>query len=337
MIFLTFFSALLLSGVAEYYSVVGLASIFPGSFWPVVLMGSVLGLAKLVSISWVYNNWYTAPRILKYYLTCAVVILMMITSMGIFGYLSKAHLEHSSDIAPLVDKIAMLDEKIKTEKENIDGNRKSLKQLDEGVDQIMGRSTDEKGADKAIAIRKAQAKDRSRISQEITESQKSIDALKGERAPISVALQKAESDFGPIKYVAELVYGSGEKDLIDKAVRLVIMLIMVVFDPLAVLLLVAANISLKEYKEEIEDEIGIRNFFKKSKESAKKLDESLVEVERENIVEIEPEIEPEYELEKVHLASGKYEERMVPKKLEPKYDYEEPFAFKEKPVDAVKF
>ena len=110
MVYLTFLSALLLSGIAEYYSVIGLASIFPGAFWPVIIMGGTLGFAKIVTTSWVYRNWNTAPRALKYYLTGAVVILMLITSMGIFGYLSKAHLEHASDISPVADKVAMLDE-----------------------------------------------------------------------------------------------------------------------------------------------------------------------------------------------------------------------------------
>jgi len=253
MIYFTFLAAFALSACAGLYSVIGLAAIFPGSYWPIIIMGSVLEGSKLVTTSWVYRNWDTAPRLMKYYMVTAIVILMAITSMGIFGYLSKAHLEHSADMAPLTDKVAMLDEKIKTEKENINANRTILKQLDEGVDQVMARSQDEKGADKAIAVRKAQTKERSRISQEISESQKTISALNEERGPLNVALQKAESDFGPIKYVAELIYGSGERDIIDKAVRLVIILIMVVFDPLAVLLLIAGNMSLKK-EPEIEPE-----------------------------------------------------------------------------------
>jgi len=253
MIYFTFLAAFALSACAGLYSVIGLAAIFPGSYWPIIIMGSVLEGSKLVTTSWVYRNWDTAPRLMKYYMVSAIVILMAITSMGIFGYLSKAHLEHSADMAPLTDKVAMLDEKIKTEKENINANRTVLKQLDEGVDQVMARSQDEKGADKAIAVRKAQAKERSRISQEISESQKTISSLNEERGPLNVALQKAESDFGPIKYVAELIYGSGERDIIDKAVRLVIILIMVVFDPLAVLLLIAGNMSLKK-EPEIEPE-----------------------------------------------------------------------------------
>jgi hypothetical protein len=279
-----------------------LAAIFPGSFLPIIIMGSVLEVAKLVTTSWIYRNWDSAPRMMKYYMVTSIVILMTITSMGIFGYLSKAHLEHSSDMAPLVDKVTLLDEKIKTEKENINANRTVLKQLDESVDQIMARSSDEKGADKAVAIRKSQAKDRSRISQEISESQKTISALNEERGPLNVALQKAESDFGPIKYVAELIYGSGEKDLIDMAVRLVIMLIMVVFDPLAVLLLISANMSLtnnnvgKLKVNEFGDIVGV------------------VPVKEDNIVNL----------------SKKPENNVSAKKLEPKYDYTEPFSFKEK-------
>ena len=306
MTYLTFLTALALSGVSAYYSVIGLAAIFPGSFWPIILMGSVLEMAKLVTVSWLYRNWKTCPLLMKSYYVAACIILMLITSMGIFGYLSKAHLEHSADTAPLSDKVAMLDEKIKTEKENIDGNRKILKQLDEGVDQVMARSSDEKGADKAVAIRKAQQKDRSRISQEIQESQKSINALNEERAPLNVALQKAESDFGPIKYVAELVYGSGERDLIDKAVRLVIMMIMVVFDPLAVLLLISANMTLKAKKEDDNTE-----FIDFDEHELQKPDEDAVQIKKENLATILEKTEPK-------------------KELKPKYDYEEPFSFKEK-------
>jgi hypothetical protein len=355
MIFLTFLSALLLSGIAEYYSVIGLASIFPGAFWPVITMGGTLGFAKIITTSWVYRNWKTAPRALKYYLTGAVVILMMITSMGIFGYLSKAHLEHSANIGPVADKVAMLDEKIKIEKENIDANRKALKQLDESVDQIMGRSTDEKGADKSVALRKSQQKERSRLLAETQESQRKVAALSEEKAPIANELRKAESDFGPIKYVAELIYGSGDRDVIDKAVRLVIILIMLVFDPLAVLLLIAGNITLAEQKKNgmtiKDDTITHYNVpvEPKVEEPVEEKTDS-VEVQKENIAKIE-ESEPIVidvvtgetmpaltKKEKVvrHDRPGFHTEEHIDvpiepsKKLEPKYDYDEPFAFKKK-------
>ena len=139
MIYLTFLTAIALSGVAAYYSVIGLAAIFPGSFWPIVLMGSVLEASKLVTVSWLYRNWKISPLPLKSYLSASIVILMLITSMGIFGYLSKAHLEHSADTAPLALKVEMLDEKIRVAKENINEDRKALKQMDEAVDQTMVR------------------------------------------------------------------------------------------------------------------------------------------------------------------------------------------------------
>ena len=249
MIFLTFLTALALSGVAAYYSVIGLAAIFPGSFWPIIIMGSTLEGAKLVTVSWLYRNWKVAHLGMKSYLTVATVILMLITSMGIFGYLSKAHLEHSAELSPTLSKVELIDSKIRIAKENLDANRKILKQLDEQVDQTMGRSTDEKGIANSVYIRRTQQKERDRINKENETYQKTIADLSESKFPLQNEISKAESDFGPIKYVAELIYGSGEKDIIDKAVRLVIMLIMVVFDPLAVLLLIAANISMLEKKD----------------------------------------------------------------------------------------
>jgi hypothetical protein len=380
MIFLTLLTAIALSAVAGYYSVIGLAEIFPGSFWPVIIMGSTLEVAKLVTVSWLYRNWKECPILIKSYLSVAVTILMLITSMGIFGFLSKAHLEHSSDNAPLVDKIALLDEKIKTEKENVEANRKAIKQYDEVVDQTMGRSTDEKGAATAQAIRRSQQKDRNRILQEIQQSQTAIAKYSEERAPLSTELKKVEADIGPIKYIAALAYGTeASSDIIDKAVRLVILLIIVVFDPLAILLVIAYNMSIKQ-KEGLDD---VEAFFKRAKENAKKLDEEskqgfveeevdkyaylkqpfkhfenlkpmvaptvepkqeTVEIKRDNMIVIDDvtgETIPPITHEKVevHVVPGMHEEHHVPvKTLEPKYDYEEPYSFKEKEVrDAGKF
>jgi hypothetical protein len=246
---LPFITALALSGIAAYYSVIGLAQIFPGSYWPIVIMGSVLEVAKLVTVSWVYNNWKTTFSALKLYFLIAVVLLMAITSMGIFGYLSKAHIEHSSAIVPQAAKVEIYDEKIKVIQSQIERNNKNLSQYDEAVDQIMGRSKDERGAERANQVRKAQQKDRKRIANENARLQKEMQTLTEEKLPLSLEVRKAESDLGPIKYVAEVVYGTQDRDIIDKAVRLVIFIIIVVFDPLAVLLLIAANQTYKQNKE----------------------------------------------------------------------------------------
>jgi hypothetical protein len=244
-----FSSAIAISAVAEFYSIAGLVSIFSSQPVASIIMGAALGIGKLVAASWVYRNWNTASRILKYYFTAAVVILSIITSMGIFGYLSKAHLDQSVIIGGSASKVAIYDEKIKVAKENIDANRKALKQMDEAVDQIMGRSTDEKGADKAVAIRRGQAKERTRLLSEIATEQKTIAQLSEERAPLAAELSKIEAEVGPIKYVAELVYGESSEEVIGKAVRLMIILIIFVFDPLAILLLIAANMELKKREQ----------------------------------------------------------------------------------------
>jgi Fe2+ transport system protein B len=252
---LPFLTAIALSGIAAYYSVIGLAQIFPGSYWPIIIMGSVLEAAKLVTVSWVYNNWKNTFSALKVYFLIAVVLLMAITSMGIFGYLSKAHIEHSSSIAPLIEKEFIYEEKIKTLKESIETNRKNVLQLDAAVDQVMVRSSDERGAERSNQIRKAQQKERLRAADEIARAQAEIQKITEEKSPISLEIKKAESDLGPIKYVADVVYGTQDRDLIDKAVRLVIFVIIVVFDPLAVLLLIASNQTYRRLKGEPQIEV----------------------------------------------------------------------------------
>lgn len=244
-----FTSAFIISGVAEFYSIAGLVSIFSSQPIASIIMGAALGVGKLVAASWVYRNWNTTSRILKYYFTIAVVILSIITSMGIFGYLAKAHLDQSVIIGESTSKMSIYDEKIKTAKDNIDANKKALKQMDEAVDQVMARSSSETGADKAVGIRRSQQKERTRLQSEIQAEQKTIAVISEERAPIAAEVRKVEAEVGPIKYIAELVYGDSTEETIDKAVRLMIILIIFVFDPLAILLLIAANMELKKGKE----------------------------------------------------------------------------------------
>jgi hypothetical protein len=176
---------------------------------------------------------------------------MMLTSMGIFGYLSKAHLDQAIPTGDVSAKLALIDEKIKTEKENINANRKELTQLDAQVDQTLSRTTEASGADRSIAIRRAQQKDRTRILNEIGQAQTKIAKYNEERAPIASEVRKVEAEVGPIKYIAALIYGDKpEDDVLEKAVRWVIILIVSVFDPLAVLLLIAANWQQKRDQEE---------------------------------------------------------------------------------------
>ena len=247
--YLALLSGLSISAVAVYYSVVGLTAIFAAAVVPIIIMGTTLEVSKLVATIWLKQNWKTAPLLIKTYLFAAIVVLMIITSMGIFGFLSKAHSDQSLVSGDVTSKIAVYDEKIKTEKENIEANRKALKQMDEGVDQVLGRSTTETGADKAVAMRKSQQKERSRLQNEILQSQKSIAELNDARAPIAAEVRKVEAEVGPIKYIAAFFYGSTDPGILEKAVTWVIITLIVVFDPLAVILLLASQMSFQEFRE----------------------------------------------------------------------------------------
>ena len=241
----TLLTALLLSAVAAYFSIAGLIAIFSSAVIPIAVMGGTLELAKIVTASWLYRNWKTAPLLFRYYLTIATIILSLITSLGIFGYLSKAHNDQNLVSGDVQSKIAVYDEKIKISRDNIDANRKALKQMDEAVDQVMGRSADEKGADKAVSIRRSQAKERTRLLSEIAAEQKTISQVSEERAPVAAEVRKVEAEVGPIKYIAALIYTEQTVDVLEKAVRWVIIALVIVFDPLAILLLIAANMSLR--------------------------------------------------------------------------------------------
>jgi hypothetical protein len=235
-------TALLLSAVAAWYSVAGLTAIFSAATIPVIIMGGSLELGKIVATVWLHNNWRRAGIVFKMYLIPAIAFLMILTSMGIFGYLSKAHSDQSLVSGDVVSKIAIYDEKIKTEKENIEANRKALKQMDEGVDQVLGRSTTETGAEKAVAMRRTQQKERTRLQAEISQSQKSIAELNDARAPIAAEVRKVDAEVGPIKYIAALMYGDNpDANLLERAVRWMIIMIVLVFDPLALTLILASN------------------------------------------------------------------------------------------------
>jgi len=305
-VYLTFVAAFLLSGMAAYYSVLGLALIFAGAFWPVVAMGSSLEFAKLVTASWLYRNWKTAPKLLKSYLTIAIVVLMALTSMGIFGFLAKSHIDSTL---------------------NAGANSVELKTLNQ----------QQKIAEERLNYLLARAKDPSTASntldRQIQTTQKELTEINKKRLPLLKESNKLVADVGPIKYVADIFFGDVDGAL-DKAVRLVIFMIMLVFDPLAVLLLIAGNISLKE-----KDGDNTKEFFDRAKEIARQIDEmqkdESIKVDKENIASIEAAITQEEKVEPVRVQQipGVYTEHHdeeTKKKLEPKYDYDAEYVFREK-------
>jgi len=236
------FTALTLSAVAAYYSIIGLVAIFSAAPIPIMIMGGALEVGKIVSTVFLHNNWKRLGWAYKSYLIPAVLILMLLTSLGIFGLLSKAHSDQSLVTGDATSKVAIYDEKIATERENIAQAKKALEQMNAQVDQMLGRTDSERGTDKAVIIRKQQAKERALLQAEITRSQKVIQQLQAERAPFAAEARKVEAEVGPIKYIAALLYGDNpDQNILERAVRWVIILIVVVFDPLALTLILAAN------------------------------------------------------------------------------------------------
>ena len=283
---LTLISALSISAVAAFYSIVGLATIFPGAYWPVILMGSVLEAGKLVCASWLYRNWHVTHRALRTYLFASVIVLCLITSMGIFGFLSKAHLETNFQSSNNSQSIAIINSQIKAEQDVIDRQqeiikrnsgagggsgeriaqlRDKIKQMDKEVEAYTSQGAtstifNDKVA-KGIDLKNQQKPERDRIDAEIKQlttansgnnsaaesqiarSQQKIQQLIGQRAPLQSAQIKIDAEIGPIKYIGALAVDVGLAKVVDveAAVRWVIIIIIFVFDPLAVLMLVAAN------------------------------------------------------------------------------------------------
>jgi len=251
--YIILFTAVLLSAVAAYYSIAGLTAIFAAAVIPVIIMGATLELGKVIATVWLHNNWKRINWAFKTYLIPAIVFLMLLTSMGIFGFLSKAHSDQSLVSGDAMSKVAIFDEKIATEKENIAQAKKAIEQMNAQVDQMLGRSDTERGAERAVSIRKNQAKERAALQSEITKSQKIIQQLQEERAPLAAEFRKVEAEVGPIKYIAALLYGdSPDQNILERAVRWVIILIVIVFDPLALCLILAGNKQLEWVREDKE-------------------------------------------------------------------------------------
>ena len=251
-ILITFLSAISISVIAAGYSIIGLSTLFAGAVIPIIAMGSALEVGKLVAASWLYNNWRNklVPKTIKAYLTFAVVVLIFITSMGIFGFLSKAHLDQVQPTSSNNIKIELIDKQIDQQQKIIDRSNKTLTLLDSALEKYV----DMEYVTRGLKEREKQKEEREALTLAINNASDEIAKLTTEKATLELEQDKIEAEVGPIKYIAELIYGDEAKDHFDKAVRWVIIVLIFVFDPLAVLLLIAANISLRSRKVEKEEE-----------------------------------------------------------------------------------
>jgi len=203
----------------------------------------------LVAASWLYHNWNSdVPRLLKGYLFGAIIVLIFITSLGIFGFLSKAHLDQVKPVSGNNIKIELLDKQINQQNLIIDRAEKQINLLDKALEVYI----DKEYVSRGLKERKKQEEERTLLTNTINEASDKIAELTNQKASLSLEQNKIEAEVGPIKYVAELIYGENAQDNFDKAVRFVILILIFVFDPLAVLLLIAANISLRQWRRKRE-------------------------------------------------------------------------------------
>jgi hypothetical protein len=322
--YLTLFSGLIISAVAIWYSVAGLMAIFAAAAIPIMIMGVALEGSKLIATIWLKWNWHRAPLHIKAYLISAIAVLMIITSMGIFGFLSKAHLDQAIPTGDVVAQVSLIDEKINNEREVIANARTLIKQLDDAVTGIQsgqgreirnrdGTTRIENPAERALQIRRAQANDRAALTKTIDEAQARIVKLQEEKAPIAGQLREVEAKVGPIKYIAALIYGDdSEHNNLESAVRWVIIVIVLVFDPLAVVLLLASQYSFQWFRQEKEaseeqKEQDVDEFFTKGKLVARGLDADeearLADEANAKIAEIEKEIDVDLTLASVEAPA----------------------------------
>ena len=239
---LTLFTALAISAVAAYYSIIGLIAIFSAAVVPIAVMGVVLEIGKLVTASWLYHYWKRVPKLLKGYLISAVVVLMFITSMGIFGFLSKAHIEQTTITSDKSIEIQSVVSAIDRHKKDINRAEFSLSLLDDALKKY----TELGAVTKGLNARKDQEVERNELNKSIQSSTEQIAKLTKTKFGLQKEQLQIESEVGPIRYIAELIYGESSQSVLEDAVRWVIIIIVFVFDPLAVLLLISANITLKE-------------------------------------------------------------------------------------------
>ena len=247
--YLTLISGISLSIIAAGYSIIGLAALFAGATTAIYAMGGALEVAKLVMASWLYNNWNSPllPKSIKYYLTSAVVVLIFITSVGIFGFLSKAHLDQVVPESNNALQIEIIDEQIEQRQKTIDRSQKQLTRMDDLIEtQSEETSWFTSSSQKAITERNNQKLERLSLEETIDQSLNKINELSDKKSGIRTEQLKIEADLGPIKYVAEFLYGDEAVNHFDKAVRIIIIILIFVFDPVAVLMLISANISLRE-------------------------------------------------------------------------------------------
>ena len=243
---LTLLTALAISTVAAWYSIIGLMAIFAGATTAIMIMGVVLEIGKLICASWTFANWKSCPVIMRSYFIISVIVLMFITSLGIFGFLSRAHITQSSPTALLEERIERIELKVDQRQTQVNRYQGRLDTLDKALERYIELGAISKGLAKIGAM----DNETSILKTKIEGLENEIDGLTDEKYELKTNVTLAEVEVGPIRYVAEMLYDDTSESELEQAVRWIIILLIFVFDPLAVMLVIAANITLRDYRKE---------------------------------------------------------------------------------------
>lgn len=236
--------AILISAIAGYFSIVGLAALFAARAIPVIIMGTALEVGKLVAATWLKLNWKerTVAKLHKGYLLVATVVLMLITSLGIFGFLSAGHLEQNAPLAGL----SIQSQQFQTQLDQTTANNKRIEgrlaQIDTNINAFLTAGSATKGLRASTALKV----ERDTLAAEMEANNKTINDLNTKLAPIKQQSTEVEAKLGPVKFVAQAL---GYEDP-EVAVRIIIMLIISAFDPLAVILILSAMATFAQLEAE---------------------------------------------------------------------------------------
>lgn len=288
--------AFFLASVAAYFSITGLGALYSAAFIAIIIMGSAIEYGKLAATFWLHRNYKRASKLLVALITAVVIGSMAITSGGVYGFLTKGHLDQEIPLGDSKLRIERIDNRIDSNRALINREETRLKQLDSVIqtlidyDKISGR-------DGARAVRERQASERKEIQESIDSAYEKIDELRDKRLTLSQKVSSVEAKLGPVKFLAEL-FGLDS----DNTVRYFTLLIVLLLDPFAIMLVLATGISYDRWKaargkkpiepQIIEKEVPVE-VEKIVEVPVEKIVEKVVEVPVEKIIEREVEIEKE--------------------------------------------
>lgn len=239
---ITLITSLLLAAVAGWFSITGMVTILAGQAIAALILGVTLEAGKLVTISWLYRNWRISSWKLKIPLIYFTVALMSITSMGVYGYLAQAHIQQGASTVNNAARVEQIALQITRAQSLMADNDRVISQLDTAVNSLIAKDR----TDRALAVKRTQDSQRRSLKADSDKIQTQINQLNDEKFKLESEVRSLQLEVGPIRYIAQLIYGEGSDDTrtLEAAVRLFAILIVTTLDPLAITLLIAANQSL---------------------------------------------------------------------------------------------